>query len=88
MMNSISDLNNYLFETLERLVETESEEEIEKETKRSKAITGVANVIINNGRLALDTMKHLNDYEYKGYNTEDNANLAPVPQMLRVKTNV
>lgn len=83
MKNSISDLNNYLFETLERLVDSETDEEIEKEIKKSKAITNVATAIIHNGELALDTMKHLNEY---GYNANE-GKLAPVPQMLMVKNN-
>lgn len=83
MKNSIGDLNNYLFETLERLVEVESDDEMNKEIKRSKAITSVATAIIHNGQLALDTMKHLNDYGYDS----DNGNLAPIPTMLQVKNN-
>lgn len=63
MKNTLTDLNNYLFETLERLTDDDmSEEEMQKEITRSQAVTSVASTIIQNGELALKTMKHLNDY--------------------------
>lgn len=75
MKNTLSDLNNHLFAQLERL----GEEEIKKEVQRSKAITDVAKVIVDNGRLALQTMKHMDEY---GYN---NQSQHTVPEMLEVK---
>ncbi len=84
MRNTISDLNNYLFETLEKLSDDSLDnEEMDKELKRSKAITNVAKTIIDNGKLGLDVMKHLNDYGYNNSNV-NNEDLAPVPAMLRV----
>lgn len=80
MKNTISDLNNYLFETLERLVDAETAEDMEKEIKRSKAVSTVATTIIHNGELALDTMKHLDEYGY-----EKNNSPTSVPIMLQVK---
>ena len=63
MKNNLTDLNNYLFETLEKLLDEEmTEEELQKEITRSQAVTSVAATIIQNGELALKTMKHLNDY--------------------------
>lgn len=63
MKNTLTDLNNYLFETLERLTdEGMTEEQMKKEITRSQAVTAVATTIIQNGELALKTMKHLNDY--------------------------
>lgn len=42
MRNKLTDLNNHLFEQLERLNDDElSEEELEKEIKRSKAMEGI-----------------------------------------------
>lgn len=85
MKNTLGDLNNYLFETLERLLDDEmSEEQMEKEIKRSHAVTSVAETVIHNGELALKTMQHLNEFGY-GKGTRDGA-LAPVPKMLEVKT--
>lgn len=78
MKNTLSDLNNYLFESLERLMDDElSEEEMQKEITRSQAVTAVAETVIRNGELALKTMQHLNEYRTDG-------RLAPVPRMLEV----
>ena len=63
MKNNLSALNDYLFETLERLMDNDlSEEELQKEITRSEAVTSVAQTVIQNGELALKTMKHLNEY--------------------------
>jgi hypothetical protein len=63
MKNTLTDLNNYLFETLERLIDDDmTEEQLKKEITRSQAVTSVAATIIQNGELALKTMKHLNEY--------------------------
>ena len=79
MKNNLTDLNNYLFETLERLLDEEmTEEEMHKEITRSQAVTSVAETIIHNGELALKTMKHLNDY---GIETPKEA----LPPMLEAK---
>lgn len=84
MKNTLSDLNNYLFETLERLLDEDlSEEQMQREITRSQAVTSVAETVIHNGELALKTMQHLNDM---GYATgKRNDYLAPVPAMLEVK---
>ena len=84
MRNTISDLNNYLFEALEKLSDDSLDNEtMDKELKRSKAITNVAKTIIDNGKLGLDVMKHLNDYGYNNKGVSDK-DLASVPAMLRV----
>ncbi|ANW97708.1 hypothetical protein CSTERTH_01005 [Thermoclostridium stercorarium subsp. thermolacticum DSM 2910] len=63
MRNTLTDLNNYLFETLERLMDDDmTEEQVQKEITRSQAVTSVAEMIIRNGELALKTIKHLNEY--------------------------
>lgn len=63
MKNTLSDLNNYLFESLERLNDDElSEEQLDKEIKRSEAVQKVAKTIIDNGSLALQAKKHLDEY--------------------------
>lgn len=67
MKNTLSDLNNYLFEQLERLTDDElSGDELEKEIKRSETVTKVAKTIIDNGSLALQTKKHLDEYGQGG----------------------
>lgn len=63
MKNTLSDLNNYLFESIERLTDDElSDEELDKEIKRSEAVQKVAKTIIDNGALALQAQKHFDDY--------------------------
>ena len=85
MKNTLSDLNNYLFEVLERLTDDDlTEEQMEREIARSKAVTSVAETVIHNGELALKTMQHLNDMGY-GSGKKDSL-LAPVPKMLEVST--
>lgn len=55
MKNKLQDLNNHLFAQLERLADEDiSEEEIKKETERSRAVIAVAQTIISNARLELD----------------------------------
>lgn len=64
--NKLSDLNDHLFMTLERLGEEElSNEELEKEIERSKAISTVAGKIIDNARLVLDAQKTAAEYNGK-----------------------
>lgn len=54
MKNTTFDLNNYLFEQIERLQDDNlTDEELEKEIKRSKAVTSVAETIVKNGQLQL-----------------------------------
>lgn len=83
MKNTLSDLNNYLFETLERLMDDDlTEEQMQKEITRSQAVTSVAETMIHNGELALKTMQHLNEY---GYGGSESGHRAPIPAMLEAK---
>lgn len=84
MQNTLQDLNNVLFEAIERIQDDElSEEELDREIKRAGAVTKVAEVIVRNGELALKTMEHLNEYGYGRQHRDKN--LAPVPAMLEAK---
>lgn len=51
--NKLSDLNNLLFEQMERLGDADSTEELEKEVKRSDAMTDISGKVIENASLAL-----------------------------------
>ena len=63
MKNKLSDLNNYLFESIERLMDDElSDDELEREIKRSETVQKVAKTIIDNGALALQAQKHFDEY--------------------------
>lgn len=62
MRNGLTDLNNHLFEQLERLNDDELKgEALKEEITRSKTIEDVAKQIINNGRLVLDSQKFIDD---------------------------
>ena len=56
--NKLGDLNNHLFEQLERLNDGELKgEELKEELMRANAITNVAKEIISNGNLMLQATK-------------------------------
>ena len=79
MKNTLSDLNNYLFEQLERLNDDElTDEQLERELRKTDSIVKVSEKIIETGELAFNTMKHMDSY---GYNT----NNRQIPVMLQVK---
>ena len=80
MKNTLIDLNNHLFEQLERLNDEElTEEQLEQELKRSEGMTKIAEQIIRNGELAYKTMVHMDEY---GYNQNKIC-----PEMLEVRQN-
>lgn len=63
MKNTLTDLNNYLFESIERLNDdTFDDAELEKEIKRSEAVQKIAKTIIDNSSLALQAKKHFDEY--------------------------
>lgn len=65
MKNTLSDLNNYLFEQLERLNDDElTEEELERELRKTDSIVKVSEKIIETGELAFRTMQHMDQYGY------------------------
>ena len=76
MQNKLVDLNNHLFAMLERLNDEDlTSEQLKAEINRSKAVTNIAQAIIQNGNLALKTVKHVNEYRTDG-------NQTAIPQML------
>lgn len=63
MKNSLVDVNNYLFEAIERLNDDSlSDDQLDKEIKRADAVTKVAKTIVDNTTLALNIKKHLDEY--------------------------
>lgn len=63
MKNTLSDLNNYLFEAIERINDDSlDEDQLDKEIKRSEAVQKIAKTIIDSGSLALQAKKHLDEY--------------------------
>lgn len=63
MRNNLSALNDYLFESIERIMDDDlSGEVLEEEIKKAEMVTDVAKVIVQNAELALKVMKHAEEY--------------------------
>lgn len=78
MKNTLSDLNNHLFEQLERLNDDElMGENLDTEIKRSEAMAAVGERIIKTGELQLKAMQHFDEYGYERSRA--------VPEMLEVR---
>lgn len=61
--NNLSDLNAVLFNQIRNIENKElSDEELEREIKKSESITKVASVILANAKLALDAQKLFEEY--------------------------
>jgi hypothetical protein len=76
MKNKLSDLNNHLFEALERLNdENLTGEELQTERERAKTMATIAQTIINNGELALKAAKHYEEY----------GNKQDMPEILKIE---
>ena len=74
MKNTLGDLNNHLFEQLERLNDVNlRDDRLKEEISRAKAISDIATKIINNGELVLEAQKFADDK----WNAD-----AEVPKML------
>lgn len=77
MKNKLTDLNNHLFYQLERLNDEDmSEEELNSEIKKAKAISDIADKIISNASLSLEAEK---------LKFEIGADRVNMPEMLRLK---
>ena len=67
MKTTLVDLNDMLFEQLERLTnDSLTEAELEQEIKRSKAVGDISSKIIANGTLMLNAKKHMDEYGQSG----------------------
>lgn len=70
--NKMVDLNNHLFEQLERLGDDKLKgEKLKEEINRAKAMQGTAQTIINNAHLAVNAAKVISDnvnadFKFKG----------------------
>lgn len=68
MKNSLSDVNNYLFEELERLNDDETlegEDNFKKEIQRAKAVSNICSTIVANANLILSAKKYADDLGIK-----------------------
>lgn len=78
MKNTLGDLNNALFEELEKLNDDELKgEKLDEEIKKAEAMADISEKIIGAGELQLKAMKHMDEY---GYVREKN-----VPSLLEVR---
>lgn len=63
MKNTLTDLNNILFEQLERIQDDSlSEDALEREIKRTDSVVKISEKIIDNGELAFKAMQHKDKY--------------------------
>jgi hypothetical protein len=73
----MADLNNHLFEEMERLNDEDLQgDDLEKEIKRANAMAKTAHAIIANNTLALNAKKHFDEYGISG---------ADAPETLRLE---
>ena len=62
-------MNNYLFEELERLNDDETldtDDNLNKELKRAKAISSISTSIVNNAKVILDAKKYADELGLSG----------------------
>lgn len=80
MKNTLQDLNNHLFEQLERLNDEDlTDEQLDRELRRAEGMTKIATQIIENGELAFKTMVHMDEHGY-------NNGRQQIPVMLEAHT--
>ena len=67
MKNTLADLNNVLFEQLERLNDDElTDEQLKVQLQKTDQIVKVSEMIISNGELAFRAIQHRDKYYGKG----------------------
>ena len=74
--NTLGDLNNHLFEQMERLNNDDlTTDELETEMNRTKGMVSISKNIIDNAKTVLDAKKHMDEY----HGMKENADM---PRML------
>lgn len=64
--NKLTDLNNHLFEQLERLNDEDlTDDQLDREIKRAKSMTEIADAIIENANIALKAEQTRLEYGLK-----------------------
>lgn len=79
MKNTLTDLNNYLFEALERVNDDSlNEDQLEQELRKADTIVQISEKVIEIGDLAFRTMQHMDKYGYGSCEKQ-------IPKMLEYK---
>lgn len=66
MKTTLGDLNDYLFEVLDRISNDDLDDEtLDREIKRADTTTKIARTIIDNANVALQFKKHCDEYGIK-----------------------
>ncbi len=72
MKNNLTDLKNYLFEQIERVNDDSlTDEELDKEIKRSKAVTEASKTIVDIAKTQLDAFKYATEELCMEVNPDD-----------------
>ena len=62
-MNNLNDLNEILFSQISKLEKDDlTDEQLDREIRKSESITKTATVILKNAELALDAQKQFDEY--------------------------
>jgi len=63
MGNNLADLNELLFDQIRKLENDDlTDEQLDREIKKSESITKTASVILGNAKLALEAQKQFDEY--------------------------
>lgn len=81
MKNRIEDLRNHLFETIEQLKDKDAPMEIE----RAKAVSEVAQTMINSAKVEVEYLKVTDQVRGSGFLENDKPKLTPIGDESRRK---
>ena len=85
MKNKLTDLNNYLFEQIEKLNDDDlTDEELDKQIKKAEAIQNISETIIKNSELTMKVAFKAAEYgvvnieQFKHFLAEDKNNVKKI----------
>ncbi|MEG9531935.1 hypothetical protein [Mannheimia indoligenes] len=86
MKNGLYDLNNHLFDAIERVMSSESNEDLELNTQKAKRVNELGRTVIELAQLQLEATKLKAYYGQKNLDIEDGTLLSfNPPKALGVK---